>query len=137
MTCIFCKIIKNQIPSFKIYEDNHVVAFLDISQTTKGHTLVIPKEHSENILDIEDNEIDKALLGSIRIISNKLRKSLECKGFNIVSNIDEKAGQTIFHTHIHIIPRYGQNDGFEQNYMINEPNFEKLEQLQKKIMEVV
>lgn len=137
MTCIFCRILENQIPAFKIYEDKYVFAFLDISQTTKGHTLIIPKVHSRNILDITDSEIDKSLLNAVRVVSDVLRRSLGCEGFNIISNIDEAAGQTVFHTHIHIIPRYHEGDGFQQNYTVNEPDFEHLEQLQKQITEVM
>lgn len=133
-TCIFCKIINGEIPSFKLYEDDYVMAFLDISQTTKGHTLVIPKAHSSNILEM-DAQYDTALIQAVRAISKKITSALKCEGVNIVSNINETAGQTVFHTHVHIIPRYDTNDGFSQNYTQNDFNPEVLEKLQNQIME--
>lgn len=137
MTCIFCQIIAGDIPSFTIYEDEYVKAFLDISQTTKGHTLIVPKIHSDNLLEVSDERIDMALVRGVRKVSEKLERTLGCKGFNIVSNINEVAGQTVFHTHIHLIPKYGLDDGFKQVYTANEPNFEQLGQLQQQIMEVL
>lgn len=133
--CIFCKIVDGSIPSFKLYEDENVMAFLDISQTTKGHTLVIPKAHSGNVLEIESEELDKALMAAVRTVAKKLKRVLKCDGFNIVSNIEEVAGQTVFHTHIHIIPRYGANDGFNQTYTQNDFDPVLLEQLQQQITE--
>lgn len=137
MTCIFCKIIAGDVPSFTIYEDEYVKAFLDISQTTKGHTLIIPKTHSENLLDVSNDEIAGALLKAVQIVSDKIQRTLQCEGFNIVSNIREVAGQTVFHTHIHVIPRYGISDGFQQMYSQNDPDFGKLEILQRQITEVL
>lgn len=135
--CIFCKIVDGSIPSFKLYEDENVVAFLDISQTTKGHTLVIPKTHSDNLLEIETREINIALMGAIQLVARKLQNTLKCEGFNIVSNIGKEAGQVVFHSHIHIIPRYGTNDGFSQNYSQNNFDSVLLKQLQEQIMEEV
>lgn len=137
-TCVFCQLVNGEIPMFKLYEDEHVVAFLDISQTTKGHTLIIPKGHTQNLLEVEAEAIDVSLMKGIRIVCAKLQKTLQCQGFNIVSNINEIAGQVVFHTHIHIIPRYrGKQDGFEQKYTQHEVDFLNLEQLHKQIMEVV
>ncbi|WP_276871439.1 HIT family protein [Lactococcus taiwanensis] len=109
--CIFCKIIAGDIPSTKIYEDDDVVAFLDLTQTTKGHTLLVPKQHARNILAMRSE--DAALLFSkVPLIANKLVHKLQAKGINILQNNEEIAGQTIFHTHVHLIPRYDDNDGF-------------------------
>ncbi|WP_205271986.1 HIT family protein [Lactococcus taiwanensis] len=109
--CIFCKIIAGDIPSTKIYEDDDVVAFLDLTQTTKGHTLLVPKQHTRNILAMRPE--DAALLFSkVPLIANKLVHKLQAKGINILQNNEEIAGQTIFHTHVHLIPRYDDNDGF-------------------------
>ncbi len=107
--CIFCKIINNEIPSKKVYEDNNVLAILDISQATKGHTLVIPKKHYDNIFDIEES----SLVNIIKVV-NKLSKHykevLNIDDLNILNNSGELAGQTVNHFHIHIIPRYSKND---------------------------
>lgn len=137
MSCIFCQIISGDIPAFTIYEDEYVKAFLDISQTTKGHTLVVPKIHSTTMLEIADETIDRALFRAVRKVAHTLEQTLKCGGFNIVSNVHELAGQTVFHTHVHIIPRYGANDGFQQLYTVNEPDFEELGKLHQEIMEVL
>ncbi len=104
--CIFCAIAAGEIPCFKIYEDDLVLAYLDINPFTKGHTLVIPKAHSEGLLDTDD-----ALLGEIvarvKKVAAHLKTALPCDGFNILQNNGEAAGQTVRHVHFHIVPRYG------------------------------
>lgn len=109
--CIFCKIIAGEIPSTKIYEDDDVLAFLDITQTTKGHTLVVPKKHYRNILSMT-GEQSAELFSKVPFIANKIVNNLHAKGMNILQNNEEIAGQTVFHTHIHLIPRFDENDGF-------------------------
>ena len=109
--CIFCKIITGEIPSTKIYEDDNLVAFLDITQTTKGHTLVVPKTHTRNLLAMEPEQASQ-LFSRIPEIANKLVDSLDAKGMNILQNNEEIAGQTVFPTHVHLIPRYAEDDGF-------------------------
>ena len=113
--CIFCKIIAGEIPSTKVYEDDDVVAFLDITQTTKGHTLVVPKKHYRNILAMTAEE-SAELFSKVPQIASKLVDKLHAKGMNILQNNEEIAGQTVFHTHIHLIPRYDENDGFIAKY---------------------
>lgn len=109
--CIFCKIIKGEIPSAKVYEDEHVYAFLDISQVTKGHTLIIPKAHEENIYELsEDNA--RHVFSAVPKISNAIKAAYNPVGLNLLNNNGEKAGQSVFHFHLHIIPRYGEGDGF-------------------------
>lgn len=134
--CIFCDIIQNQIPSYKIYEDNDLIAILDISQTTKGHTLIIPKQHYENLLECSDELIAKLFIKS-KTISSHLMHKLGATGINILSNINESAGQTISHFHIHLIPRYNEKDSvtieFSENKNINLSELEKLLQLVSKI----
>jgi len=111
LDCLFCKIVAGEIPSYKIYEDKKFLAFLDINPVNKGHILVIPKKHSKNILEMEDN-----LVKEMTILTKKLAKNIKGKlnadGINIISNIDASAGQIIFHTHTHIIPRF-KDDGFK------------------------
>ena len=107
--CIFCEIIKGNIPSKKVYEDSNVVAILDISQATKGHTLIIPKKHYDNLLNIEEDDLLNASK-VIKIVTNKINKAYSPKGFNILNNCNEIAGQSVMHFHIHVIPRYESND---------------------------
>lgn len=109
--CIFCKIVNGEIPSAKVFENEHVLAFLDIGQVTKGHTLVIPKVHKENIFELTP-EIAKHIFAAIPAISNALKKEFEPSGLNLLNNNGKAAGQEVFHYHIHLIPRYGKGDGF-------------------------
>ena len=107
--CVFCEIIKGNIPSAKIYEDDDTIAILDLSQATKGHTLIIPKKHSANLLDIDENSYTKAMLVAKKI-AKSLGKTYNAKGFNLLNNCNSVAGQTVNHFHIHIIPRYDEAD---------------------------
>ncbi|CAM3650825.1 HIT family protein [Mesobacillus zeae] len=109
--CIFCKIINGEIPAAKVYEDEHVIAFLDISQVTKGHTLVIPKVHKENLYELDD-EISQNLFKRVPKIANAIKTAYEPAGLNLLNNNGELAGQSVFHFHMHLIPRYGKGDGF-------------------------
>lgn len=113
--CIFCKIIAGEIPSTKIYEDECLVAFLDITQTTKGHTLVVPKKHTRNLMAMAPEDASQ-LFAKIPEIANKLSDALGAKGMNILQNNEEIAGQTVFHTHVHLIPRYAEDDGFHARF---------------------
>lgn len=107
--CLFCKIAKGEIPCYKVYEDNNILAFLDISQTTKGHTLVITKEHFQNFLYVPKDLLSQAISVAQKVAQAEIA-SLGAKGVNILINTNEEAGQTIMHFHIHVIPRYDNND---------------------------
>jgi histidine triad (HIT) family protein len=120
--CIFCKIIKGEIPSAKVFENDDVVAFLDISQVTKGHTLVIPKVHKENIFELTP-EIASKLFEVVPEISNAIKKAYNPIGLNLLNNNGEKAGQSVFHYHLHIIPRYGEGDGFGAVWKTHEKDY--------------
>ncbi|MGP7819005.1 HIT family protein [Niallia sp. 01092] len=109
--CIFCKIIAGEIPSKKVFENEHVVAFLDISQVTKGHTLVVPKTHVKDIYELTP-EISKNLFEAVPQIANAIKDAYNPIGLNLLNNNGEHAGQSVFHYHMHIIPRYGKGDGF-------------------------
>ncbi|AAX16888.1 bis(5'-nucleosyl)-tetraphosphatase (asymmetrical) [Borrelia hermsii DAH] len=114
--CIFCKIVKNEMSCYKVYEDELVLAFLDINPLNIGHTLVIPKQHSNDALGMSD-EINGQILKVCKRIALSLKKlDLNiCKGVNIYSAIGSDAGQVIFHTHFHVIPRFrGDNLGFKR-----------------------
>ena len=104
--CVFCAIEAGEIPSFKIYEDDRVLAFLDINPFSKGHTLVIPKVHCEGLLDA-DEDVLAALVLRVKKVAGRLKAALGCDGFNILQNNGEAAGQTVKHIHFHIVPRYG------------------------------
>ena len=107
--CIFCQIAAKEIPAKIIYEDDEVLAILDISQATRGHTLVMPKEHYANILELPD---DLAIhLNEVALtLAKKLNTKLEAAGCNILTNVNEVAGQSVFHCHLHILPRYDDDD---------------------------
>ncbi len=107
MDCIFCKIIDGEIPSYKVYEDAFVYAFLDISQGTKGHTLVIPKKHVDNLYGL-DERTAKAVFSVVPKLANALKEAFNPIGLNVVNNT-EKPLQSVNHFHIHLLPRY-END---------------------------
>ena len=109
--CIFCKIVDGAIPSKKVYEDENVMAILDISQATVGHTLVIPKKHFDNLLDIDNETYQYVMIGAKRV-AKILNDKLHPEGFNIINNCGEVAGQSVMHFHVHVVPRY-KNDDFK------------------------
>ena len=107
--CIFCKIAAGEITSRKIYEDKDLIAIMDLSPTSKGHSLIIPKEHYTNIYDI-DEEIAGKVMKTAKKLATKMTVALNCDGFNLLQNNGETAGQTMFHFHMHLIPRYKDAD---------------------------
>ena len=107
--CIFCKIANGVIPSATLYEDEDFRVILDLGPASKGHALILPKTHAANIYEISDEMAAKAMVLAKKMAS-KLTEVLNCDGFNIVQNNGEAAGQTVFHFHMHLIPRY-KNDG--------------------------
>lgn len=127
--CIFCKIAKGEIPCYKIYEDNDFLAFLDLSQATKGHTLIIPKKHYDNIFSL-DKKID--IMRPVVTVAKALKKSLKIDNINMINNNGPLAGQTINHFHIHLIPRY-DNDKVSLNFGENSFTAEELKSLSETI----
>ncbi|MFC4024521.1 HIT family protein [Oceanobacillus longus] len=120
--CIFCKIINGDIPSAKVYEDEHVYAFLDLSQVTKGHTLVIPKTHTKNIFETPP-EVAKELFARVPVIANAIKKTYRPLGMNLLNNNEAAAEQSVFHLHIHIIPRFGDSDGYTPNWTVHTDDY--------------
>jgi histidine triad (HIT) family protein len=120
--CIFCKIVNGEIPSAKVFENEHVLAFLDISQVTKGHTLIIPKVHKENLFELTP-EMAKNIFEVVPKLANALKSEYEPVGLNLVNNNGEQAGQTVFHFHMHLIPRYGKGDGFGAVWKNNQNDY--------------
>lgn len=111
--CIFCKIVKGEIPSAKVFEDTDILVFMDVKPFTKGHCLVIPKEHFENIFDISKDLLQKITVVA-KNISEKIKNSLQADGIRLSQSNGKVAGQDIMHFHFHIIPRY-ENDGLSVN----------------------
>ena len=113
-TCIFCKLAAGEIPSATIYEDQEFRVLLDLNPATRGHALILPKEHFMNIFEMPEEWAAKAFALAKRM-SGKMKEVLGCDGFNIVQNNGAAAGQTVFHFHIHLIPRY-EHDGAGINW---------------------
>lgn len=106
MSDVFDKIIDGEIPSYKVYEDDDVLAFLDLTQATPGHTLVVPKKHVANIYEYDD-ELAVCVLGILPKIARAIKASDDkIIGLNIINNNGEAAGQSVFHSHFHLVPRY-------------------------------
>lgn len=103
--CIFCKIAAGEIPSATLYEDEDFRVILDLGPASKGHALIIPKEHYRNLYDIDEELASKAIVLAKKMVK-KMTDVLGCDGYNIVQNNEEAAGQTVFHFHMHMIPRY-------------------------------
>ena len=107
--CIFCKIANGEIPSNTLYEDEDFRVILDIEPATKGHALILPKKHFANLYEIDDERASKVLLVA-KQMATKMQKALNCDGLNVVQNNGVAAGQTVFHFHMHLVPRYEQDD---------------------------
>ena len=132
--CIFCKIIKGEIPCSKIYEDDKVFAFLDIMPVNPGHTLIVPKKHSENIFDIPEDDL-KAVASVMKKVSVAVKKGTGCDGISIAQSNGEAAGQVVPHVHFHVMPRL-KGDGLklwpQRKYKDGE-----LEETKKKIIKYI
>jgi len=126
MECIFCKIIKGEIPASKIFEDKDMLCFLDILPINKGHVLVIPKKHAETVLQC-DSEIWEKLMGRAKVIVGAIKQSLNPDGINIFVNNGKAAGQEVPHLHIHVVPRF-RND--EQTFKWKQGKYDDGEMLE-------
>ena len=107
--CIFCKIANGEVPSKTIYEDEDFRVILDIEPASKGHALILPKKHYANIYELEEETASKVFVLAKKMAEN-MTKALKCDGFNILQNNGEVAGQSVFHFHIHLIPRYKDDE---------------------------
>lgn len=110
--CIFCRIVAGEIPAAKVYEDEYGIAFLDLSPMQPGHTLIIPKVHISTLLEVPAH-LDAALFSMLRTVAQAVVKATGAQGFNLLQNNGPAAGQTVFHAHWHIIPRF-EGDGLRQ-----------------------
>lgn len=131
-SCIFCKIANGSIPSKTIYEDEDFRVILDLGPATKGHALILPKQHSDNLYELPDETASKVMLLAKKLVT-RMTEKLQCDGFNIIQNNGEVAGQTVMHYHLHLIPRY-QNDGQKILWKPTEVSQEELEQVKNSII---
>ena len=128
--CVFCQIISGDIPSYDVYETDEVLAFLDANPVAKGHTLVIPKTHRERLTDLTGDET-AAVFNAARVIAKSFETALEPDGYNVYQTNGEAAGQEVFHSHVHVVPRNHDDDitpGFEPGDL-EESTARKLQQL--------
>ena len=128
--CIFCDIIEGKIPSKVVYEDEDVMAILDVSQVTYGHTLVMPKKHVANILEADSYTAAKCM-ETVRVLAKKIVSNTDASGCNILNNCGAAAGQSVDHLHFHIIPRYGESDACE--FIFHESKKQDLDEVLKTI----
>ncbi len=133
MNCLFCKIINKEIPAEIIYEDDEALAILDVHPKAPGHTMILPKIHAENILDLADEKI-QGVFKAVKKVVELLNKSLKPDGFTIGINHGKVSGQTIEHLHIHVLPRYHNDAGGSIHSIIDNPPKESLEEIKKKIL---
>ena len=130
--CIFCKIAKGEIPSKTLYEDDSFRVIMDISPASKGHSLILPKKHYANIYELDNETAGEAFVLAKRM-AGAMTEALGCDGFNILQNNGETAGQTVFHFHMHLIPRYQEDGVGLQMEGKGEPDY-PLEEVQNAIL---
>ncbi len=114
--CVFCKIIGNEIPSSTLYEDENFMAIMDISPANKGHVIILSKSHIKDVFELDENSAKNAMV-VVKKLANAIKKELGCDGLNVLQNNGVAAGQTVFHYHIHLIPRF--NDDTVKIELIN------------------
>lgn len=137
MNDIFCRIIAGEIPSAKVYEDEDVLAILDISQTTPGHTLVMPKAHCGSMLDCPQEILTK-VMNVAQKVANAAKEALGADGVNILANCGEEAGQTVPHFHVHVLPRYkGKKDGLCLAFESHDVDMSSFPELAKRLGEAM
>lgn len=132
---IFEKIIKGDLPCYKVYEDENTLAFLDIQPNNIGHTLVVPKKHSRNFLNMKTEDMD-SFFKTVQKVANAIKKALNADGINIVMNNEPAGNQEVFHTHAHIIPRHNGEDTFIYGKHLKYKEGEAEEVLEKIIREI-
>lgn len=129
--CIFCKIANGEIPSATLYEDEKVRVILDISPASKGHALILPKEHYANLYEISD-EMASHVIKTAKNMAKKMQEELGAEGLNVLQNNGELAGQTVFHYHMHLIPRYS-DDKVKMTWEHGEVSEQEKEELVRKL----
>ena len=129
--CVFCKIVAGQIPSTRVFEDEHTLAFMDLGHVNPGHTLVAVKKHAANIFELDETQAE-AIARAIVKISRALKKTFEPEGLSVYQANGKAAGQTVFHYHVHLLPRHA-GDGMELTWPVKNPPREQLEESAAKI----
>ena len=132
MSCIFCKVIKGEIPTEKIYEDEYVIAILDANPRAVGHTIVIPKIHAPTLFELPDGEIDP-FFKAVKRVSRQIHKALHPAGLTMGLNHGEASGQTVDHHHFHIIPRFEEDGGGSIQSVVNNPPERELSEIAERI----
>lgn len=127
--CIFCKLANGVIPTNSIYEDEEFNVILDLSPATRGHALILPKEHADNLYELPEETAGK-VMKLAKKLATEMTKKLGCDGFNLMQNNGTVAGQTVFHFHMHLIPRY-KEDGQEINWIPNEVSAAELSKIKE------
>ena len=130
--CIFCKIANGEIPSKTLYEDGDFRVILDLGPATRGHALILPREHADNLYELPEDTAAKVFVLAKKM-ATKMTEKLHCDGFNLVQNNGATAGQTVPHFHIHLIPRY-ENDGQTINWKQTSPTAEELAAVKEEIL---
>ena len=130
--CIFCKIANGEIPSKTLYEDDKFRVILDLGPASKGHALILPKDHYANLFELPE-ECAGEVMKLAQKMAVKMKETLGCEGFNLVQNNGELAGQTVFHFHMHLIPRY-REDGQKIGWKPQEVSAEELEEIKNQIV---
>ena len=133
MDCTFCRILEGVLPSWRVYEDEHTVAFLDKAQVTRGHTLVVPRRHAEDIWALSEDEA-RAVMGSVHRVARLLRERLGPLGLNVTQANGAAAWQDVLHYHVHLIPRYG-DDGFRPPWRSTSPSQEQLRDVHRALLQ--
>ena len=129
--CVFCKIVAGQIPSTKVHEDEHTLAFMDLGQVNPGHVLVAVKKHAANIFELDDTQAAAVARTSTRV-ALAIREAFKPEGLSVYQANGKAAGQTVFHYHVHLLPRHDA-DGMELTWPVKNPPREKLEDYAGKI----
>ena len=131
--CIFCKIANGEIPSRTLYEDQNFRVILDLAPATRGHALILPKEHADNLYELPE-EIAAGVLITAKKVAEMMKEKLQCDGLNLIQNNGEAAGQTVNHFHMHVIPRY-EGDGQNLTMAGGNPSAEELDEVKRCITE--
>ena len=129
--CVFCKIVAGQIPSTRVFEDEHTVAFMDIGQVNPGHVLVTVKKHADNLYALDDAQA-AAVARSCTRVARAIRDAFSPEGLSVYQANGKAAGQTVFHYHVHLLPRHA-GDGMELTWPVKNPPRELLEDYAEKI----
>lgn len=133
--CIFCKIAAGEIPSRTIYEDDSFRTILDISPASRGHAIILPKNHAANIYELPEKDASRIFVVAKKI-ATAMKEATNCEGLNILQNNGELAGQTVFHLHVHVVPRY-QDDKITFSWEHGEPSDEELDKIAETIQKAI